>query len=205
MDSTINDNTTQIYNKLLSTYRQFMELNIFVDSDDEELKNLYREAAFKHNTQYMTSEYPNAGFDLFVPKKLTICSAQAKIDHQIKCSATIAYLDESSGCNIVEGDSIMRGFSKYNTGYYMYPRSSISKTSLRLANSVGIIDSGYRGNLIAMVDYLGTTDYIVDQYNRMFQICSPNLTPIYVTIVEKLEDLGTTTGRGEGGFGSTGK
>lgn len=196
MDSTINDNTTLIYNKLLSTYRQFMELNIFVDSDDEELKNLYLEAAFKHNTQYLTGEYPNAGFDLFVPKKLSICSAKAKIDHQIKCSATIAYLDESSGCSVA---------SKYNTGYYMYPRSSISKTPLRLANSVGIIDSGYRGNLIAMVDCLDTSDYIVDQYNRMFQICSPNLAPIYVTIVDNLEDLGTTTGRGEGGFGSTGK
>ena len=36
-----------------------------------------------------------------------------------------------------------------NIGYYLYPRSSISKTPLILANSVGIIDSGYRGNIKA--------------------------------------------------------
>ena len=42
----------------------------------------------------------------------------------------------------------------FNTGYYMYPRSSLSKTKLRLANSVGIIDSGYRGNLIGMFDLI---------------------------------------------------
>ena len=37
-------------------------------------------------------------------------------------------------------------------GYYLYPRSSIVKTGLRLANSVGIIDAGYRGEIIAVVD-----------------------------------------------------
>jgi len=36
------------------------------------------------------------------------------------------------------------------------------------------------------------------------QICAPNLMPIHVTIVEKLEDLGEQTLRGTGGFGSTG-
>ena len=34
----------------------------------------------------------------------------------------------------------------------MYPRSSIYKTPLRLANNTGIIDSGYRGNLMGAFD-----------------------------------------------------
>jgi hypothetical protein len=40
-------------------------------------------------------------------------------------------------------------------GFYLYPRSSISKTRMRLANSLGIIDAGYRGDLIAAVDTIG--------------------------------------------------
>ena len=41
---------------------------------------------------------------------------------------------------------------KSQRDFYVYPRSSISKTPLRMANSVGIIDSGYRGNLKFAVD-----------------------------------------------------
>ena len=37
--------------------------------------------------------------------------------------------------------------------YFLLPRSSISKTPLRLANSIGLIDAGYRGNLKAAMDY----------------------------------------------------
>ena len=41
---------------------------------------------------------------------------------------------------------------EYNISYYLYPRSSISKTSLRMSNSVGIIDAGYRGNIMVSLD-----------------------------------------------------
>jgi hypothetical protein len=101
----------------------------------------------------------------------------------------------------------------YNTGYYMYPRSSLSKTMLRLANSVGIIDAGYRGHLIGMFDVInneGNSQYSEVCYNgniydRYLQICAPGLLPIIVEIVKNKEDLGEETERGEGGFGSTGK
>ena len=36
--------------------------------------------------------------------------------------------------------------------YFLMPRSSLSKTPLRLANSVGLIDAGYRGEIMAAVD-----------------------------------------------------
>jgi dUTP pyrophosphatase len=76
---------------------------------------------------------------------------------------------------------------------------------MRLCNSVGIIDSGYRGELIAMVDYVGKgDDCIIDVRDRYFQICMGDLSPFYVEMVDKLEDLGITE-RGAGGFGSTGK
>ena len=94
-------------------------------------------------------------------------------------------------------------------GYYLYPRSSISKTKMRMANSVGIIDSGYRGELIAAVDTIGVygseeTLGTIQKYDRYFQICAPNLSPFAVRIVTSEAELGQTE-RGSGGFGSTGK
>ncbi len=102
----------------------------------------------------------------------------------------------------------------YNTGYYMYPRSSLSKTQLRLANSVGIIDAGYRGHLMGMFDVVNVpqsnhenkeADYFGQKYDRYLQICAPGLVPIIVEIVETKDELGTETERGDGGFGSTGR
>jgi dUTP pyrophosphatase len=87
----------------------------------------------------------------------------------------------------------------------MMPRSSISKMPLRLANSVGIIDAGYRGNLIAAVDNIDkATVYNVAPDTRLFQICSPDLSVfLKVEVVDVIP--GGPTLRGEGGFGSTGK
>ena len=88
-------------------------------------------------------------------------------------------------------------------GYFLYPRSSTgTKTPLRLANSIGIIDAGYRGNYIAAFDNIRTESFKVERLQRLVQICPPNLTyPLRVELVEDLEQ----TIRGTGGFGSTGK
>jgi len=85
-------------------------------------------------------------------------------------------------------------------GYYLYPRSSISKTQLRLANSVGIIDAGYRGEICAMVDNITDTEAQITKGQRLFQLCAPDLKPIIIEFVDNLDD----TERGTGGFGSTG-
>ena len=89
----------------------------------------------------------------------------------------------------------------------MYPRSSLSKRKLRLPNSVGVIDAGYRGNLIGMFDIVNSDEEYetVNKFDRLVQICSPNLQPIVVEIVDEINELGEITHRGEGGFGSTGK
>lgn len=85
--------------------------------------------------------------------------------------------------------------------YYLLPRSSISKTPLRLANSIGLIDGGYRGEIMAMCDNIKSNAYTVEKGQRLFQIVSCDSSPISYELVE---DLSETT-RGEGGFGSTGK
>jgi dUTP pyrophosphatase len=90
---------------------------------------------------------------------------------------------------------------KMNISYYLYPRSSMgAKTPLRLSNSVGIIDAGYRGNLIGIVDNLSSSDFVIEPNTRLFQICSPVLAPTTFQLVNSLSD----TSRGGGGLGSTG-
>ena len=70
-----------------------------------------------------------------------------------------------------------------------------------MTNSVGIIDSGYRGNLMSIFD--ASDDVNLKKGNRLTQICSPLLDPFCVVVVDSMDELGQTQ-RGEGGFGSTG-
>jgi len=76
-----------------------------------------------------------------------------------------------------------------------------SKTSLRLSNSVGIIDAGYRGTLKAIVDNIDKDNGVtIPKGTRLLQICSPTLQPITYEVVDSLSE----TSRGTGGLGSTG-
>jgi dUTP pyrophosphatase len=82
----------------------------------------------------------------------------------------------------------------------VFPRSSIRKTDLILSNSVGVIDSGYRGELQATFKTTGfRPKYEVG--DRGAQIMIIPHPPIEFDEVAELSD----TERGDGGFGSTGK
>ncbi len=85
--------------------------------------------------------------------------------------------------------------------YFLIPRSSISKTPLRMANSIGLIDGGYRGQIMAAVDNIKSEAYEVEAGTRLFQLIFPDCSPISYELVEELSE----TSRGSGGFGSTGK
>ena len=85
--------------------------------------------------------------------------------------------------------------------FWLLPRSSISKTPLRMANSVGLIDAGYRGQLMGAVD--SRKDHVCHTGERYFQITAADLMPWNnIHIVDEIP--GGPTQRGEGGFGSTG-
>lgn len=167
---------------------EILRVKLFVSSDDNILKQKYIESISKHNEQMMTNPYPDAGFDIFTPVT-TDCNNKEvnKINFQVKIKAILEQLD---------GDVKPSGF-------IMCPRSSLSKTPLRLANSIGIIDSGYRGDLIGKFDCLYQDCFIVQQYEKLLQIIAPSMCPIYVELVENENDLGVSTERGSGGFGST--
>ena len=85
--------------------------------------------------------------------------------------------------------------------YYLFPRSSISKTPLRMANSIGLIDGGYRGEIMAPCDNIKNSEYTAKKGQRLFQLVAADCSAISYTIVDKLSE----TSRGSGGFGSTGK
>jgi len=84
----------------------------------------------------------------------------------------------------------------------VFPRSSIRKMELELSNSVGVIDSGYRGEIQATFNKTNGLDSIkYDVGDRIVQIMVIPYPNVVFTEVEELSD----SERGNGGFGSTGK
>jgi len=177
---------------------EYMLLKIFIDSDDYMLKHIYSERVLEHNKQ-MEKEYYDSGFDLLIPEEITLDQENnlsiVKINHKIKCSSKIV-------------KKVSNNLKIRPTGYYLYPRSSITKLPLRFANNIGIIDSGYRGNIIGVFDVntqlINEYMYKIQKYQRILQVCAPNLIPIIVEIVNDVNELYINTIRGESGFGSSG-
>ena len=156
---------------------------------DDSLKEEYTERIRQHNNVVETNLYSDAGFDLLMPEEILLDSAEK---HNFKAQI----LDMGIKCEMIDSDG-------KSIAYYIYPRSSISKTPLMLANSVGIIDSGYRGNIkIALRNAMPKTNYRIEKHVRLTQICLPSLESFIVKLVDKSELSDTV--RGEGGFGSTG-
>lgn len=147
-----------------------MELFIKLLTDKESVHEFYKNHSCNHKE--------DSGLDLVCPENLNIPANAISFKIPLKIAA----------------------MPLQKNGYYLYPRSSISKTPLRLCNSVGIIDMNYRGQIMAVVDNISNEEFNVKEGNRLFQLCSPDLKPISFQLKEEL----TKTGRGEGGFGSTG-
>ena len=83
----------------------------------------------------------------------------------------------------------------------MFPRSSIRNTNLLLKNSVGIIDSGYRGEL--MITFEKTKGLSSIKYNVGDRVSQMIVLPYPIVKLVEQETLSTTE-RGENGHGSTG-
>lgn len=132
----------------------------------------------------------DAGLDLFTLTDITIGGEETVfIDFEISCQMVVMETEEEE-----------KNKTCYES-YFLYPRSSISKTPLILHNSVGIIDSCYTGNIIGAFRNLSDKPYIVKAGTRLVQICARNLEPFNIKIVDNLR----YTSRGSGGFGSSGK
>ncbi len=167
---------------------------LFVKPLSDDARALYTKAA----ADYLAKPYGerDAGFDLFVSTNKAITA-----NSELVGQGLIAALYDND-----------RGLFR---AYWMLPRSSISKTRMRLANSVGLIDAGYRGEIKAALYALIPTggvkdsdgylnDYIkLEAGTRIVQLASPDLLPFDdIQIVDEIP--GGATLRGAGGFGSTG-
>ncbi len=84
----------------------------------------------------------------------------------------------------------------------LFPRSSIKNLPLTLANSVGVIDSDYRGEIKVSFRIIPETSG--DPYSPGDRICQLVLLKNPFISIEEVDELSDTT-RGSGGFGSTGK
>ena len=155
-------------------------LKIKVLSSNPDVRAKYAEQIAKMD---FTKTHKDSGFDLFCSYH-HMCDAKS-VSNKVVLGVACAMEKDGLPCP-----------------YYLYPRSSIGKTGLRLANSVGIIDSGYRGELTVFVDNVYDSDFQIETGVRLFQICTPDLSPLSsVELVDELDE----TSRGAGGFGSTGK
>jgi dUTP pyrophosphatase len=148
---------------------------------DESMKSYYEGVVTKHliGTKSLT---PDAGVDVFAKENLVVEAFK------------VSFIKTGIAATSVIGNN--------NLPYWLLPRSSISKTPLMMANSVGIIDSGYRGELMCAVRNMSNEPYTVERGTRLFQIVSNDM--LSFKNVEFVEDLDDTS-RGSGGFGSTGK
>jgi dUTP pyrophosphatase len=156
----------------------------------------------------------NAGFDMFVAEE---CETKA---------GSVSLLNLGCKARMVKcfPDEI-----EQEVPYWLAPRSSIWKSGVTQANSLGVIDKSYRGVLMGAVlpihkpngywsnisgtpssgscvwvncDSKDTGNPIIEKGQRLFQILAPDMGHIKeVRIVESLPE----TERGEGGFGSTGR
>ena len=158
--------------------------------------SLYRWIPDEHLRQAMREHVANrrttdSGVDLLCPRHVFANLPQNYLGREIRTGIVAAATDPIRG----------------PVPYLLLARSSTSLTPLRMSNQVGLADAGYRGELIARVDYFGKDrEYEIPFGRRLFQIVQHNWLPFNrVIVVDSPNQLPVAPdARGEGGFGSTG-
>jgi deoxyuridine 5'-triphosphate nucleotidohydrolase len=166
-------------------------LNVCISAGPEakKLTELYAQQILDREKKFVAADKQmwDAGFDLYSPLgALSILKGGSlKADMGVVCTM-----------------DFYEGYTPYQpVGFFLYPRSSLGLSPLRLANSVGVIDAGYRGHLIALLDNISPEPYVLQPYQRLVQIVCPNITyPMHVRLVKSHD----TSERGTKGFGSSG-
>lgn len=118
-------------------------------------------------------------------------------------ATSIAYDDNG---NAVYGTGLAIEIPEGYVGY-IFPRSSITKKDLVLGNSVGVIDSSYRGEVFLKFKLMQRHNSSGLQFRQEYQIfdriAQLIIMPIPSIELEEVEEL-SDSNRGTGGFGSTG-
>lgn len=191
-------------------------VNLYIKPDDEKVWSRY---------QNRPNLVGDAGFDLYVPETVVFAPYESrKVSMGVSCMMTSYY----SGFDFFQWMYETYVFIAYvvvrwlsfifphltskipkplqichetQISYLIYPRSSIANTPLLLANSVGVVDSGYRGPIMAALRNTSSETFTLNAGTRIIQLCEPGLMPLNgVSRVDSFEE----TKRGSHGFGSTG-
>lgn len=178
---------------------------------------IYGEVNFTGNKKLLVDTVVNKMFDIFDAAIEKYHSFSIELPMKIEDGAkvpTYAHDTDAAADLYAMEDTILPGNSKGNklrTGVsiqlpegwlaMIIPRSSIgAKTPLRLSNSIGLIDSGYRGELGVLYDNTSDKPYDIHAGDRIAQLLVMPSYRFQAKVVESLED----SDRGNGGFGSTG-
>jgi len=132
--------------------------------------------------------------------KDSIIPSYSKIgDAGLDLVATSKFYDDFD--NVCYGTGLAIEIPEGHVGL-LFPRSSISKTDLTLRNSVGVIDSNYRGEIVLKFNNILMSS--CEPYNVKERIGQLIIMPYPTKEFEEVEEISTTE-RGAQGFGSTGK
>ena len=177
----------------------------FISEIDNVLSSLYKEIPTEQPQKDIINTQPAmaGGGTLVKVKKLdpnAVIPSYSKVG-DAGMDLTITREIENTSFSVSYGFGIAMEIPKGFVGL-VFPRSSVRNQDLILSNCVGVIDSGYRGELQATfkkTNGLDSVKYKVGE--RGAQIIILPYPTIYMTEVPELSD----TERGLGGFGSTGK
>ena len=175
----------------------------------------------KNETYQSVDNLPNkgtdraTGFDVIVTSEPEIIGetysngTYKRVDYiQYKTNLKLAVQKERTFSNI--------GYNDLDFDILAFPRSSVSKYNLVLANCIGLIDADYRGEVLLRFKYIwqpedysigkdkniqGTVNYS-KLYNKGDKVCQLKITKVENVEFVLVYELDSTT-RGEGGFGST--
>lgn len=181
-----------------------MKIQVLKNEDYQDVENLP-----KKGTERAT------GYDVIATSEPEIVGetqdniTYTRIDYiQYKTNLKLAVLKEREYSNF--------GYTDIDYDVLAFPRSSVSKYNLVLANSIGLVDADYRGEVLLRFKYIWQPeDYRINKNNLLEGIVNSNkiykkgdkICQLKVTKVENVEftlvnELDSTN-RGEGGFGST--
>ena len=186
---------TEVLNEMIYGENQLTgNKKVFIDSIMDQLRDIFNKALEKYHS-----------YAIELPMTVDEGAQVPTYAHDTDAAADLYALE----------DTVLRGPSlgnKIRTGVkiqlpegwlaLIIPRSSIgAKTSMRLSNSVGLIDSGYRGELGVLYDNIDINDVTIHKGDRIAQLLVMPSYRFQAKVVDSLED----SDRGEGGFGSSGK
>ena len=162
-------------------------IRVLMYVENPNLRLQYASRLGAHNANALT-RFPDAGFDMLVPEDTTF--EQGSLSNKLNFKVKVAAWKEKSPNDIMPVTLLMM------------PRSSTgSKTPLRLANSVGVIDAGYRGDIMGVFDCWD--HFKIEKHSRLVQLMSRSDLPLQFKLVNSELELGDTS-RGSNGFGSSG-